>query len=232
VSKRVLLLRPEPGATRSAVRSRALGLEPTVAPLFTVRRVAWEAPSPEGYDAVLLTSGHAAREAGAELQAFVHLRCYALGESSASAAADAGFTRIETGSGDGAAAVAMMIRDGVRRALHPCGRDHLDLGDPGVAIDRRIVYAADAVAALSPAACSALDAGAHVLLHSPRAASLFAVLADDAGRKRSAISLVAISQAVADAAGSGWKSVAVAARPRDDALLELAAKLCKTAAAR
>jgi hypothetical protein len=29
-------------------------------------------------------------------------------------------------------------------------------------------------------------------------------------------------------AGAGWQSVAVAAAPRDQALLELAAKLCQT----
>jgi uroporphyrinogen-III synthase len=40
------------------------------------------------------------------------------------------------------------------------------------------------------------------------------------------IAIAAISRAAADAAGEGWKSVAVADEPSDDALLALAARLC------
>jgi uroporphyrinogen-III synthase len=54
---------------------------------------------------------------------------------------------------------------------------------------------------------------------------LFAGLVPD----RAPISLAAISAAAADAAGPGWAAVHVADRPRDHALLELAARLCKTA---
>jgi uroporphyrinogen-III synthase len=63
------------------------------------------------------------------------------------------------------------------------------------------------------------------LLHSPRAAALFAGLAGD----RSRIRVAAISLRTARAAGEGWQSVAVAPRPRDQALLELAAELCQKA---
>jgi uroporphyrinogen-III synthase len=45
---------------------------------------------------------------------------------------------------------------------------------------------------------------------------------------RGALRIAAISQAAADAAGLGWASVHVAEQPRDQALLELAARLCKT----
>jgi uroporphyrinogen-III synthase len=63
------------------------------------------------------------------------------------------------------------------------------------------------------------------LLHSPRAAVLFAGLAGDKSRIR----IAAISAKTARAAGEGWQSVAVAPRPRDQALLELAAELCQKA---
>ena len=66
-----------------------------------------------------------------------------------------------------------------------------------------------------------------VLLHSPRAAARFAVLA---GNRRGAIRIAAISAETAAVAGAGWRSVDVAAAPRDQALLELAAKLCQTEA--
>ena len=61
------------------------------------------------------------------------------------------------------------------------------------------------------------------MLHSPRAAARFAALAGDRGR----FTLAAISVETAAAAGTGWRQVAVATAPRDEALLELAAKLCQ-----
>ena len=106
--------------------------------------------------------------------------------------------------------------------LHLCGIDHIAL--PGV--ERRIVYAADAADALPEAASGALAADAVALIHSPRAAAVFAGLVDDRARIRLAL----ISPAAAAAAGAGWAEMAVAARPRDEALLEVAAKLCNIGA--
>jgi uroporphyrinogen-III synthase len=51
---------------------------------------------------------------------------------------------------------------------------------------------------------------------------------DDAELDRRRIAIAALSENVAAAAGAGWKHIASAERPSDDALLELAAKLCQT----
>jgi uroporphyrinogen-III synthase len=220
----VLILRPEPGASRSWERGRALGLEPVKAPLFEIRPLPWEAPPPDDYDGVLLTSAHAARQAGPALRSFTHLPCYAVGEATAGAAREAGFTRVEARESDGAAALASAGAAGARRLFHPCGRDHLALGQAGIKVDRRIVYAAEAADRLPAAALDALERRALVLLHSPRAAALFGLLAG----KRAPVAVAAISPAAAEAAGEGWALKAVAAAPRDEALLELAAKLCQT----
>jgi uroporphyrinogen-III synthase len=227
VSGRILVLRPEPGASETAARARRLGLQPEVAPLFTVRALDWEAPEPAAFGAVLLTSANAARHGGAQLRAFARLPCYAVGEATAAAAREAGFLDVRTGDGDGADAVATIERDGVRRLLHPCGRDHIPLGSSAASIERRFVYASEPVEALPARAGRALAEGAVALVHSPRAAALLARLADLAGRDRGAIRLAAISPAAGLAAGTGWSAVAAAARPRDEALLELAAQLCQ-----
>ena len=224
MSRTVLILRPEPGASATAARAWALGLSPVSAPLFAIRPLAWQAPDPADYDAVLMTSANAARNAGARLRNFTGLPCYAVGEASAAAARHAGFDVVRTGPADGAAAKAMMAADGVGRALHPCGLAHIDLAGPGPAIVNRPVYAADPVDSLPRAAATAIAGGALVLLHSPRAGSLLAALVRD----RQAVRIAAISAAAADAAGAGWRSKTVAAAPRDEALLELAAKLCQT----
>lgn len=221
----VLLLRPEPGASESAARARALGLEPVVAPLFAIRPVAWESPDPASYDAILLTSANAARHAGPKIDAFLGLPCHAVGEATAAAARDAGFGDVRTGPLDGAAALADVTGE---RVLHLCGRDHLPLERPGMKLERRIVYAAEAAEALPADAVDALAKRAVVLIHSPSAGALFAALADAAGVPRSTVLVTAISEAAAHATGAGWRSIAWAERPRDEALLELARRLCQT----
>ncbi|HWH17774.1 MAG TPA: uroporphyrinogen-III synthase, partial [Allosphingosinicella sp.] len=193
--------------------------------IFNIEPVAWDTPEPAPFDAVLLTSANAAIEG---LQLFTHLPCYAVGERSAEAARSAGFSEVRTGPADGAAILEMMAQAGVRRAFHPCGRDHMQLDHPRIELERRIVYAAEAADALPADAVEALDAGALVLLHSPRAARHFATLVDAAGLDRSRIALAAISKAAASAAGPGWGKVAAADAPREAALLELAVRLCKS----
>jgi uroporphyrinogen-III synthase len=215
---KVLVLRPQPGADETAARARALGLEVVVAPLFAVRPLAWRPPDPAGFDAIMLTSASAARQASGGLTPYKSLPCYAVGEATAAAAQEAGFADIRVGPDDGAALLLMMAEDGIKSAFHACGEDHLALGHPAISIARVPVYAAEVADRLPVAA-----EGALALLHSPRAAALFARLAGD----RSRIVIAAISARTARAAGEGWRQVAVAPRPRDDALLELAAKLCQ-----
>jgi uroporphyrinogen-III synthase len=214
---RLLILRPEPGASETAARALAMGLTPMVAPLFEIRGLESGPVDPAGFDAVLLTSANGARHAPAGL---VALPCFAVGEGTAAAAERAGFADVRVGPADGAAAAAMIAAAGLRRVVHPCGRDHLAVEQPGIAIERRIVYAAEAVDR------APFEGPAVAMIHSPRAGARFAGLARD----RASIAVAAISAAAAAAAGEGWAVKAVAPAPRDQALLELAAKLCNSGA--
>jgi uroporphyrinogen-III synthase len=223
----ILVLRPEPGASETAARARPLGLQPLVSPLFTIHPVPWEAPHAGSFDAVLLTSANAARHAGAALRAFTGLACYTVGEATAAAARAAGFVDVRIGPSDGAEAVSALEREGLRHVLHLCGRDYMPLRGSTAAIERRVVYASEPLDALPVPAEHCLAAGAIALIHSPRAGIVFASLVDRARLDRGRIALAAISSAAADAAGAGWLSVVAAERPRDEALLELVAKLCQ-----
>lgn len=224
----VLILRPQPGADETAARARARGIEPVVAPMFDAHAVGWEAPPPDAFDAVLFTSANAPRHAGEGLAPYRHLPCFAVGEATALAAAEAGFGHVRTGPSDGAAVVKMMARDGVRRALHPTAEERVSLGSDGIEIVAVPVYAADAADRLSDVAVAAILAGAIVLLHSPRAAALFA---ERIGERRAQTRIAAISDAAAAAAGTGWAGVTVALEPRDEALLAAAEELADAAAA-
>ena len=223
---RVLILRPQPGADETAARAEALGLEPIVTPLFTIRALPWNPPAAADFDAVMLTSANAARYGGDGLARFLALPCYAVGEATAAAAGEAGFSDIRIGPEDGLALLLDMQADRIVRTLHPCGADHVTLEPAEIRITRIPVYEAVALPALPAAAATALEGQTIALLHSARAARLFRSLVGDASR----IAIAAISARTARAAGDGWRQVAIAAEPRDAALLELAAKLCQTVA--
>lgn len=210
---KLFVLRPEPGASETAARARALGLQPVVAPLFAIQRVQGPPVDPGRHEAVLLTSANGARHAPTGLTG---LLCFAVGEGTAAAARAAGFSEVRTGPCDGAAAAAMMAGAGVKKAIHLCGSEHLAVEAAGVAIDRHVVYSAE------PVPAERFEGPGVALIHSARAGARLALLAGD----RSTIAIAAISPSAAQAAGEGWAAKAVAAAPRDQALLEVAAKLC------
>ncbi|NIJ08143.1 uroporphyrinogen-III synthase [Sphingomonas vulcanisoli] len=222
--KTLLVLRPEPGAAQTVAAARAMGLDAMAMPLFTIEPVAWDMPA-GGFDALMLTSANAVRLGGSGLAKAAHLPVYAVGEATAAAARAAGFRVAYVGS-RGAAALLTAMRDGgVRRALHLAGEVHRDAADPEIHLQRVIVYRSVPVKHLP-----AFPADGVALIHSPNAGCLFARLIDESRAPRANIAIAAISAAAADRVGDGWAAVAVAARPRDAALLAVAAKLCEEAA--
>lgn len=224
MTRGVLVLRPEPGASETAARATDLGLAAVTAPLFTVRALDWTPGDAAG--PIVATSANAFRHGGPALAGLTGRRVYAVGEATARAARRAGFADIVTGAGDAAALLPLLRAEGVTRALHLAGADHVALGSPGLTITTRIVYAAEPVTTLPAAAAMAIAAGHVALIHSPRAGRLFARLVGDA---RGAVRIAAISPAARSACGPGWASLAVAPAPRDDALLAAAAGLCDQA---
>ena len=214
--RKLLLLRPEPGLSASAERARALGLEVIAFPLFRVEPVAWQAPDPAEFDALLLTSANAVRLGGSELAKLRDLPVTAVGEATAAAARDAGF-RVETiGSGNAVDLLAGLPRS--LKLLHVAGEDHRNIGDRP--IERRIAYQAEAIEDPGLPSLEGLVAA----VHSPRAGKRLAELT----AVRSETAIAAISKAAAEACGGGWERLDVAEQPNDKCLLALAARLCHT----
>jgi uroporphyrinogen-III synthase len=213
--RRLLILRPEPGATATVEKARSLGLEASAVPLFAVEPVEWQAPAPDGFDGLLLTSANAVRHGGEKLETLCGLPVYAVGEATAEAAGEAGFEI--TATGDAGVERLLASIDRGLRLLHLCGAYRAEPTNAAQEITPIIVYRSKAIDVPD------LPTGETVaLIHSPRAGGRFAELAAN----RDTISIVAISHAAADAVGRGWKSVDVAQQPTDDALLALAASLC------
>lgn len=213
---RLVILRPEPGSSATLARARELGLDAVAVPLFEVEPLPWEPPNLAAYNGLLLTSANAVRLSGEQLQDLRGLRTYAVGEATASAARDAGFDIAATGEAGVDRLLGSIEPD--LQLLHLCGEDRREPQAAKQEITPVTVYRA------KPLDAAGLGDMRNVvaLTHSPRAGRRFAELVKDRGT----ISIAAISQATRDAVGDGWKTVAIAENPTDDALLALAASLC------
>lgn len=215
--RRLVILRPEPGASATLARAADWGLDAMKMPLFRIEPVAWAPPNPGSFDGLLVTSAAGVREAGPRLGELKALPVHAVGEATAEACRAAGLSVATTGARGVEALLATV--DPSARLLHLCGEDrHGEVDRPS--ITPLVVYKAAPLA--EPARLDRL-ADAVVMIHSPRAGRRLAELAAD----RTGTRIAAISAAAASACGSGWAEVAVAESPRDDALLSLAARLCK-----
>ena len=222
--KPVLIVRPEPGNRATCARARELGLAPISAPLFDIEAVPWDPPETKSFTAVMVTSANAARFAGAQLARFHHLPLFAVGPATEAAAREAGFASIVTGEDNVAHLLATFATLGPQKILHLCGEERVALPDVALEIDQRIVYRSVALP-LDLKPLFEASQSAICLVHSPRASEHFAALCAEQHIEKSKISIVAISQAAARAAGSGWEKVAVAAKPRDDIMLHIALEL-------
>jgi uroporphyrinogen-III synthase len=226
MNEALIVLRPEPGNARTVAAIRAHGRTVVAAPLFILRALVWTPPPADDFDALALTSANALRYAGPALSAYHALPVYAVGKATAAAATAAGLSVQHIGTGDGTALANTAADAGVTRMLHLCGKAHRPLARPGLAVTACPVYAAEPLDALPPHAAAELRRGAIALVHSPRAGALLAGLVDARAIARAAVALAAISPAAALAAGSGWREIAVAERPDDDALLAVALAIC------
>jgi uroporphyrinogen-III synthase len=219
----LIVLRPEPGASATVARARDMGLVAVAHPLFETQPEVWDAAEPEAYTGILMTSANAARHAGPGLARYLHLPLFAVGLATASAAEAAGFASVASGDSDVARLLAKVATLGKHKLLHLSGEDVTEVAAIGIEIDRRIVYRAEPLIP-DGAMLETLAIGGVALVHSPRAAARLAEIAPE----RAVLSLAAISPRTAEAAGTGWQRVAVAAVPRDEALLDIAASLART----
>jgi uroporphyrinogen-III synthase len=221
---RIIAIRPEPGLSATLTNARDLGLDIIAMPLFEVRSVAWECPDPDAIDALLIGSANAMAHGGDHLRKLTGKPVYAVGETTANAARDAGFAVASTGTGG-----LQNVLDAIpapTRLLRIAGAEHVPLSPPeGVSIHTVIAYKSAALP-LPDALISGLHGPAMVLLHSAAAASHFAKECQRLGIDPAPISLAALGPRIAASAGAGWGAIHIAPRPRDRDLLEMVLEVC------
>ena len=127
---RVLVTRPEPGASATARRLETLGYAPILLPLTGIVAIAPGAiPEAALFGMVAVTSANAVRHAPAGLvDSLAGKPCLAVGAETAKACRDAGFLSVETGDGDAESLARLAIdRSGEGgRIAYLCGRVRRD----------------------------------------------------------------------------------------------------------
>lgn len=231
--RRVLVLRPEPGASATAEALRAAGYEPILFPIAEVVPLALHQIDYSRLKAVAATSANGVRHAPVDLIAsLADLSFFAVGEATASAARTAGFRRVGVADGDGQALARLMLEQ-VRagdRLLYLCGhvrRPEFErlCAEAGVDVvaaetyDMRYPDRSEAFRALIGESPPDL-----VMVHSFEAARAFVRLLE-ASRALPGLKAVAISERAARPVSNlGIRTVA-ADRPDEAAMLEALARL-------
>lgn len=231
---RVLVTRPEPGASRTARRLQDTGFQPVVLPLTeTVALPADAGFAPADALAVAVTSANAVRHASNEvIAALAALPCHAVGARTAEAARKRGFSFVIEGPGDAEALAGAIAAALPGKAItYLCGRVRFPVFEQRLEAAGVRVRAVETYDTLpvpySDATILALLSGRPVdaaLLYSAKAAAAMQALTrrpalQKAFEKTRFLALSArIAAAFDDGAG---KAIRIAEEPDEEALLAL-----------
>jgi uroporphyrinogen-III synthase len=236
LSVRLLVIRPQPHAARTALALRGRGHEPIVAPLIAIEALADADLGAGPWTALLLTSvnalsGLAGRTHGDDVRS---LPVFTVGERTAQEIREFGFTAVTSADGnvnDLVNLVAARLKPPAR-LLYLAGEDRSgdlagDLRGKGFAVETIVVYRAVAVASLPREAAEAVtqNAGGVGVLHfSRRSAEAYINAARNDGVLANALQPAhfCLSARVAEPlAHAGAAKIRVASKPTEAALLAL-----------
>lgn len=227
---RILVLRPQSVAGRTAAALRELGHSPVEAPLFTIEQTD-ETPPAGAFAALVLSSANAV-PALARLPEGVAAaaRLFCVGDRTAAVARAAGFAA-ESAEGDRGDLRALVLRElpAGSRILMVAGEDRhedlpVQLREAGHEVHVWTAYRARAVAALPEEAANGLRAGDldAVLHYSQRGARTYLALADAAGLAAEALrpaQIVLAEQVAEPLRAAQAAAILVADRPDEASLL-------------
>ena len=232
---RILVTRPQPSAAQTARALRERGHEPIVAPLLQIEILAEIDPDTGAWDAILLTSANALCGIGkfASRRELRDLPIFAVGDATAKAAYDAGFTNVTSAAGtlnDLADLVASRLKPPAR-LLYVAGEERA--GDLAGAlrarnfeIDLVVVYRLVGAKLLPQPAAAALGGNIDGVLHfSQQSAAAFLNVTRNSRLLEAALTkpvhFCMSEQVAAPLRAAGAANVRVAARPDEQGLLEL-----------
>lgn len=232
---RVLVTRPEFDATREAEALAAHGHDPVLAPLLAIEFLPGVPLDLDGAQALIVTSRNALRALASHdaLEQALALPLFAVGEATARAAKQLGFTEVIIGPGTGAGLLPL-----IRRELHPEKGALVHVAAEAVAFDlkpaleeegftfrRSVLYRSHPAETLPAEVVASLASGeiSGVILLSPRTAKTFAALAErhDVVTQAQGLVCYCLSQTVAEAVTPLGLAVRVPTHPREEDVLAL-----------
>jgi uroporphyrinogen-III synthase len=229
---RALVTRPRERSEALAAALAARGVGALIEPMMQIH-LCEVTLDLTGVQAVLCTSANGVRALARATTARA-VPLLAVGDATAARARAEGFTQVASAGGDAAALTYLAtIRLGPQdgRLLHVSGGAVAGdlvgaLSARGFEVERRVLYEARPVSALSAGATRALGAGEidFALFFSPRTAAIFAGLAEIAGVAQSCGTVTALAiSAAADRALATlpWRARRIAEHPDQAALLDL-----------
>ncbi|WP_428533472.1 uroporphyrinogen-III synthase [Rhodopila sp.] len=227
--KRVLITRPEPGATQTAARLTAIGFLPVIAPVLTIN--SRQIHAPDHLAATLLTSRNAVAACPPSLHGSP---VFAVGAATATLASNAGFRHVFSADGD-AEVLGGLVADTLSpeqgSLFLPTGQGQgidfaASLRQRGFHVVRRVAYQVAAVPVLPAAAAFSLRQGelAAALFFSSATSRHFARLLQAAELAEAVRGIEAVSiseRAAMPLRVLRWRRVRVAEKPNQDAMLVL-----------
>ncbi len=230
---RILVTRPAEDAATLAEQLRKLGIEPVIAPLFTVQQNADAEVDISGIQAIHFTSANGVRAFARAIKDRAQ-PVFSVGAATAEAARKAGFTRIESAGGnvdDLARLIIARLDPGDGPVFQASGSNVAGdlkgaLEGAGFTLRREVLYRAEVASQLPPEAAQAMSVRTldGVLLFSPRTGAAFVRLALAAGHEAALAGMYAycLSQAVGnEITDVRWRDVRVARKPELQCLLDL-----------
>lgn len=243
----VLVTRPHPDDEATASALRARGFEVLRAPMLRFEPVPFHDDADARYGAIIVTSANALRAIASHLadSRLLKLRLFAVGEHTAAAARDAGFTEVITAGGDAGAlrdlVLAAVKSKQLKKAstlLYLAGADLArdlagELGEKGFTVVTHTTYRMIPASSLPREICDAFVANQveAVLHYSRRSARAFLDAARSGGVEISALALpqCCISATVAAVLrDAGATQVIAAAGTDENALFEALSRALRT----
>lgn len=227
-----MITRPREDASGLAEALAGLGIETVIEPLLFIETLDTDAPVLTGVQALLVTSANGVRAFSA-LSDERDVAVYAVGDASARAAREAGFSSVTSASGDVdtlADLVAEKLNPEDGALLHVAGTKVAGdlagrLEKAGFTYQRARLYHAAKAENLSGEGIQSIRDGNldGVVLYSPRTAESFVELLEKAelGDSTHVMTVFCLSQAVAEKVGKlTWGQVVIAETPDQVAMIE------------
>lgn len=219
---KLLVTRPEPGASATARRLAALGHQALLLPCLTVKTIAPRLP--EHPAALVVTSGQAVPALPARLH---NVPVFCVGDATAAKLRASGFTRVESAAGDAEDLFRLIVARRIT-GLHvlAVGERHglallAKLREAGISATRRKVYSVTKLRALPEDMRASLASGAvdAALFYSAETAKAFCALHPPG---TAAMDAYALSDNVAHGlSGLPWARIHVATAPTEADLMAL-----------